>query len=392
MKAKDEYLSGVRTQYVLSGSGPSYSTPGTLYHRDKVTRGPLVRGNRSAPNSWSYDTLESSWPVVSGTEYIYYPLSQEALGITYGVVRHTGPRENMGSFGSVPDAPPWGSDLRPAWLYNSALERLYEKLRGNLDLSIALAEAGTTSRMLKSYTAWDRFVESLPRVRRKSDLYYFFPKLIGNSWLQWTYGWKPLISDIYNVADEAVRKVQTSTIVRSSATQRYDNTHARNFPISGFDKGRYVRRGGQSVRFKCRFAIPEKDFSVERWTSLNPVSIAWELLPYSFVVDWFVDIGSTLRTLESSILYRTYFQSGYWSWLSWYDTTVTFPRYYRWANQFEAHAFIWDRPPVAWERYRSFRRYVLTSSPRPRTPTFHVDLSWRRLLSSAALLAQRMGR
>jgi hypothetical protein len=33
---------------------------------------------------------------------------------------------------------------------------------------------------------------------------------------------------------------------------------------------------------------------------LNPLQIAWELVPYSFVVDWFMPVGSFLETLTDT--------------------------------------------------------------------------------------------
>jgi hypothetical protein len=32
----------------------------------------------------------------------------------------------------------------------------------------------------------------------------------------------------------------------------------------------------------------------------NPASIAWELVPYSFVVDWFVPVGNTLEAMTAT--------------------------------------------------------------------------------------------
>lgn len=34
----------------------------------------------------------------------------------------------------------------------------------------------------------------------------------------------------------------------------------------------------------------------------NPVVTGWELVPYSFVIDWFVDVGSTLKSLSLAVV------------------------------------------------------------------------------------------
>lgn len=38
---------------------------------------------------------------------------------------------------------------------------------------------------------------------------------------------------------------------------------------------------------------------------LNPQSIAWELTPWSFVIDWFIPIGNYLNNLDAFASYHT---------------------------------------------------------------------------------------
>jgi hypothetical protein len=46
-------------------------------------------------------------------------------------------------------------------------------------------------------------------------------------------------------------------------------------------------------------------------SSLNPVSILYEVIPFSFVLDWAIDIGSWIRTLETAFLHRNEFVIGW---------------------------------------------------------------------------------
>ena len=57
----------------------------------------------------------------------------------------------------------------------------------------------------------------------------------------------------------------------------------------------------------------DKARMVSTYTSMNPASIKWELVPYSFVVDWFYDIGSYLRGCETSTIYSSVFKAGWTS-------------------------------------------------------------------------------
>jgi len=116
------------------------------------------------------------------------------------------------------------------------------------------------------------------------------------------------------------------------------------------------------------------------YTSLNPVSIAWELVPYSFVADWFIDVGGYLRSLESACLYGQGFKSGYivYGYKDKQDgfldgqgksgNTLTFG---------SANAYV----------YQSYkRRGRVGVYPLPVLPHFKADLGWQRLISGASLL------
>jgi len=79
-------------------------------------------------------------------------------------------------------------------LYNAALSKCYEKIRGNLDLSIDIAEWKQTRRMFKGLANWERYVKK------------WSPRDWANKWLEQQYGWKPLIQTLYDVTTELRRK------------------------------------------------------------------------------------------------------------------------------------------------------------------------------------------
>lgn len=54
----------------------------------------------------------------------------------------------------------------------------------------------------------------------------------------------------------------------------------------------------------CRFKINNPDLLLPAKVGLtNPLSVAWELIPFSFVVDWFLPIGKYLDALDVPLLY-----------------------------------------------------------------------------------------
>jgi len=284
-------------------------------------------------------------------------------------------------------SPTWNSSL----VYNRALERLNSKARGDLDLGVAIAEAGQTVRMvtaLRKFNIFARRHRSSPKGR---DGKFGSTRDVADGWLQYQYGWKPLMSDIFGAANESLRIV-INRLERFKASVK--------MPVDGNGDILYrtvegvsakVQREGQGIQ-ACTIAIELEvpSFDLARWSSLNPVSLGWELVPYSFVVDWFYDVGSYLRHMETALLFNTRFRGGYvselftWDGSEVCDNKVMYP--------IGANEVRWFEGCKSLIRQRSFRRTKLTSYPLPRKPTFNVDLSSARLFSAASLLRQLLRR
>jgi hypothetical protein len=290
----------------------------------------------------------------------------------------------VGAFGSASEIP-----RLPAWdrntAYNSALSKLNEKVRGDLDLGVTLAELGSTKRMFK---AIGKTISHAARLKPPGG--YGSTRDVANGYLQYKYGWKPLLSDVFGIADEMIR-VTLNAVQHIKAGTRFPI----NGPI-GISSLRYINgtpncqvalkgHGFSAAHFQLAVDVP--GFDLSRFSSLNPVSLGWELIPYSFVVDWFVDVGSYLRNLETGLLYRTLFRGGY----------VSEIFHYEGLEKCETSNSYWsDDPTVEHKRveadidHTEFHRTVLTSYPLPRRPTFSVDLSSGQLFSAAALLRQML--
>jgi hypothetical protein len=121
------------------------------------------------------------------------------------------------------------------------------------------------------------------------------------------------------------------------------------------------------------------------FTSLNPASIAWELTPYSFVVDWFVDFGGYMRSLESAMLMHSSFVDGFFSYSALNET-------HTWANMVqhpspEVNTF-WSIQGRFYAKY--FKRERMVTVPIPRPPVFNANLGSTRLLNAAALMSEHM--
>lgn len=264
-------------------------------------------------------------------------------------------------------------------LDNQALDRLAQKVRGELDLSVDLAQARQTARMLN-------VTDQVLDVTRTTIKRFGPIRAASKIWLTWIYGIKPLLGTIYGIADENLRVVinrtqrhrgRASMIVKPPSVTVSTIWGPISFPVV-------------SGEVKCSITYGvnmwEDQVDVARWTSLNPVSIAWELLPYSFVVDWFLNVGGYLRCAETAVLYGGKFVSGYRTTLSRGNCT------------FELTQVDSVPPDTVYARHRGtvkhvdIQRTLLSAYPAPQLPSFQAELGSSRLLSAASLLGVLLGR
>lgn len=363
-------------------NNPSILLSDAYAYKDNVACGPLVRGNFKDPNNWWYEVYHTKYyrTLVGGKVIWAYP-SIPGRALYYTTITGCG----VSSTG-YPARGLW--DERNA-VYNAALSRLNEKVRGGLDLGVTLAEIGQTARMLKSLNHVTKLAHIAKRSWRTRTPIGGL-RDVANGWLAWQYGWRQALQDVFGILDESQRVVinKLEHFTASASHRRTGITQRIKVPISDIPETPFDRVFNEFT--KCKFGIsleiPNQDLA--RWTSLNPVSLGWELIPYSFVVDWFIDVGGYLRNMETALLYGTRFKNGYSSELYHYDCIDTCRHYeISAAKNNTDHDTIVSK--VSGTMYDSrFYRTRLSSYPFPRTPTFSVDLGGSRILSAASLLYQ----
>lgn len=341
-----------------------------------INSGAIIRGDFHNPNFWSYTVVNKAFmrTTKGGYHKMYSPP---------GVLQNT--TTGVMSPGDLSE-PPWDRNT----VYNMALDRLNDKVRGSLDLSISVFERRQTVRMVQSLVKVIRHAKkTVARAARESDNLPRFrdpTRSLADGWLQYTYGWKPLLSDIFGIADETIRHTLNETQrIRGRAHLPIKGLGyiTKNVDACNIARVLSIGEGKQGCMINVSLAPPAKDFEVSRWTSLNPVSIGWELIPYSFVVDWFYDVGSYLRNLETAFLYNSQFRGGYVSELFAYTGDETLNGQFFSAGPgvlddfsgLDAHLLV-----------RRFQRAPLAAYPFPRAPSIKTDLSGNRLLSAASLL------
>ena len=140
---------------------------------------------------------------------------------------------------------------------------------------------------------------------------------VSNGYLTWQFGWKPLLSDLRKLANLAKTvedrinylKLTHGREVRASYYQ--DISLAASVPSSAvpsFGGYRYERVDYRGIFRANGYVYQELEGldgdlgKIRGFISalglLNPTKVFWENLPYSFVVDWFLDIGGLIDRLS----------------------------------------------------------------------------------------------
>lgn len=135
---------------------------------------------------------------------------------------------------------------------------------------------------------------------RGSDLL----QLAAGTWLEYTYGWKPLLSDVYAQAENLANYLTNhqNVIREARGTAKGENTTKTVDTVSSSDWEVWTEAVMKTrYSYVVRYKVADPNGSIPQIFGLNnPLSVAWELIPFSFVADWFLPIGDFLEGLTST--------------------------------------------------------------------------------------------
>lgn len=298
---------------------------------------------------------------------------------------------------------------------DKAITRLIAAAQSNISAYLAqdIAQFGqltrlvgnTATRLLGSYMALKKrdfrsavgFLlggTSYGRIRRGSKTALVYQRsgrklsasrTLAENWLELQYAWKPLLEDIHGSVQSIsayMQKDRSVRVVRGSANEvlTVANTYAGQF-------GGTIGRGETLTRHRARVGIRYKvDDHLKAFLAqtgfTNPLNLAWEILPFSFVVDWLLPIGPYLETLSS------------WDGLVLIDGYQT--QFTRQTVSIEISGFDNSGAPPTYTQRKLYGNYSrdwvilnrskLTSFPRLGPPTVKNPLSVSHALSALSLL------
>lgn len=389
----------------------------------------VITGDRKRPNPHSFRIIRSA----KGLEY------QSNRTVSFGAIRMTtvtGPLMMPGytSFGP-------SKTIDYGRCRNRCLEKIFDQLGGNSNLIIDFAERGATIKMLKQTLAFRKYalitlgdiVKKVTRDRKAREKWFtglsknsakarssrirntrhkpkvsrdirlgpdkgqrFLDEVTGR-WLEYRYGWLPLMYSVYDAVDTIYRDIREKVIHVKARSGYSDNTVAKPLGAGTFeDPYRQMTTHDLSVRTEMSilFAIPNDANRLGAWTSLNPLRIAWELLPLSFVADWFVNVGQTLKNLEDWQLRSNQFLKGYQTdsfkevtrITTWGQTHVPFLYYPNGTPLSGRSSYVFNR--TGEHVQLSKERIILNSLPKPGGIRVQFELNTHRMLDAVGLIQQ----
>ena len=217
---------------------------------------------------------------------------------------------------------------------------------------------------------------------------------IPEQWLALQYGWKPLLSDVYGACEE-LAALTTGVEPEAYSAKGHATTSLEKISYDVPGDGGWVppmKWSNTSAQIRgfgvVNAKVGAQVMSIASRTGIaNPIKLEWELLPYSFVVDWFYPVGDFLDQCNATDGFQ--FLSGYIV----QKVTVN------WNGRLARHSFT---DPSGWVTSASggdssassvtYKRTALSGFPRARWPDFKDPFSSTHVANALSLLATAFGR
>lgn len=370
-------VSIVTQAYRLSNNQPYNTGAATCGMRRRLDIRPASKNGARRPDGWlmpgSWDHEVAQYVLSSGPcRFNGFPNSD-----TYTIYSNLPILiESPGTYPNVPS-----SDNLLTRSVTAALLKLKGK---GPNLGVLIGERHETARMfINAATAVSQAYRAFRRNNPKDWAKVLKHDVAGtskwpSSWLAVQYGVKPFVSDVQAAAEFANKLAQVRppvVTVKGAAKLKYTNQFNADPGTGGFmmkcsDEIDY----SAFVRLDYVQSSPLES-SLSSLGITNPFLVAWELLPYSFVADWFIQIGDYISTWDAAFGYQ--FLSG--------SNTIRFKAKRSGNAQMRPGRSGTANGSIS-GHYIKLTRRVYTASPLPRTPVFKDPLSYGHVANFASLV------
>lgn len=174
------------------------------------------------------------------------------------------------------------------------------------------------------------------------------PSVVADMWLAYSFGWKPMVYDIAALANDIIGpdgKGKTFALSRTRTASSLMTSSDATYKVSG--------GGVKGTTVKAVYRLDNPATHQLHKSGLgNPASVAWELLPMSFLIDYLVPIGQALSAVSGH--YGLTYLHGYETRFGYGNLTITRPGYMVPYNGEEVSPATWKINTFGMQRMPTF--------------------------------------
>lgn len=118
---------------------------------------------------------------------------------------------------------------------------------------------------------------------------------ISKRYLEYTYGWKPTMMDCYGAYQLLLESLNLPPVVTAKATERESD----ELNQIGYNAHKILHANISATT--CVSGILSDSYKriASQAGISDPLELAWELIPWSFVVDWVLPVGDFIRAMQA---------------------------------------------------------------------------------------------
>lgn len=326
-----------------------------------------------------YGPHESTYPWSYGNEYLRTKTERRVKPV--GVERLFSPTSYVHTAVSVHDsdleyslAPGYVTRHPASWLVGSLqpwtvkfdmpsnLPLLLKIKDQKASLGVSLAEYRETSEMF--YQIAENLVRLIRDVRRGKLRKILAAGVLNapSTWLLYRYGIVPFHSDVVAMAELLAGAADTTPLVKR-ISHKHAKIEASEEAPTFVPEFSWRNSGSWEVRDVAYVEYENSLLKSATITGLaNPIQLTYEIIPLSFVLDWFIDLGDYLAALDA----------------------LTGVKRVSATRTLRAHSLFELAEAYGTLRYTARTHLDLT----PSAPRWEPSLSWKRILDGVSLITQ----
>lgn len=131
-----------------------------------------------------------------------------------------------------------------------------------------------------------------------------------NMWLEGRYGWRIFIYDLIEINDAINNTDDGRKRYKDRCGDNWSSETSEIVRTYNFSSADWKVRRVTTVELSARGSVVA-DIEPPR-IAVNPITTAWELIPYSFVIDWFVQVGKYLESMSFLTISRKHYAAAGW--------------------------------------------------------------------------------